>query len=77
MEIDESAVTHLDAVVDRVIVGRAHEKAVRAAIASTLLVGDGLMQVSVGKGASKGLDWKMILMIAGAAIVALFVFKRA
>ena len=43
----------MDAVVDRVIVSRAHEKAIRAAIAATLLVGDGLLQIHVGKGASK------------------------
>ena len=43
----------MDAVVDRVIVSRKHEKAIKAAIAATLLVGDGLMQVHVGKGATK------------------------
>ena len=35
------------------IVGRKHEKAIKAAIAATLLVGDGLMQIQVIKGASK------------------------
>ena len=53
VELDESAVRHMDAVVDRFVVGRKHEKAIKAGIASTLLVGDGLMQVHVGKGASK------------------------
>ncbi len=43
----------MDAVVDRVIVGRKHEKAIKAAIAATLLVGDGLMQIQILKGASK------------------------
>jgi len=43
----------MEAVVDRFIVGRKHEKAIKAGIAATLLVGDGLMQVHVGKGASK------------------------
>jgi excinuclease ABC subunit A len=43
----------IDAIVDRVIVGRKHEKAIKAAIAATLLVGDGLMQLHVVKGASK------------------------
>jgi excinuclease ABC subunit A len=43
----------MDAVVDRLIVGRKHEKAIKAAIAATLLVGDGLLQVQVIKGASK------------------------
>jgi excinuclease ABC subunit A len=51
--IDEQAVQHMDAVVDRVVVGRAHEKAIRAAIASTLLVGDGLLQVQILKGVRK------------------------
>jgi excinuclease ABC subunit A len=45
--------TDIDAVVDHFIVSRKHEKAIRAGIASTLLVGDGLMQIHVGKGASK------------------------
>ena len=43
----------MEAVVDRFIVGRKHEKAIKAGIAATLLVGDGLMQVHVSKGASK------------------------
>jgi excinuclease ABC subunit A len=43
----------LDAVVDRFIVGPQHEKAIRAGIASALLVGDGLLQLHVGKGATK------------------------
>ncbi len=51
--LDESKVTDMDAVVDRFIVSRKHEKAIRAGIASTLLVGDGLLQLHVGKGASK------------------------
>src|SRR5208282_363132 len=53
LSLDESEVTHMDAVVDRPIVGRQHEKAVKAAIAATLLVGDGLMQIQILKGASK------------------------
>src|SRR5206468_7646840 len=44
VELDESRVKHMDAVVDRVVVSRKHEKAIRAAVASTLLVGDGLLQ---------------------------------
>jgi excinuclease ABC subunit A len=43
----------IDAIVDRFIVSRQHEKAIKAGIASTLLVGDGLLQVHVVKGASK------------------------
>ena len=45
---------HMDAVVDRFVVSRKHEKAIKAGIASTLLVGDGLLQAHVVKGASKG-----------------------
>jgi excinuclease ABC subunit A len=53
IELDESSIQHMDAVVDRFVVSRKHEKAIKAGIASTLLVGDGLLQVHVGKGASK------------------------
>src|SRR5690349_3360212 len=51
--VDEDAVREMNAVVDRVVIGRRHEKAIKAAIAATLLVGDGLMQVEVLKGGSK------------------------
>jgi excinuclease ABC subunit A len=53
IELDEAAVRHMDAVVDRFVVDRRHEKAIRAGIASTLLVGDGLLQVDIVKGVSK------------------------
>src|SRR5207247_1004714 len=53
LNLDEDDVKDMDAVVDRLIVARKHEKAIKAAIAATLLVGDGLMQVQVLKGASK------------------------
>ena len=43
----------MDAIVDRFIVGRKHEKAIKAGIAATLLIGDGLLQMHVAKGASK------------------------
>jgi excinuclease ABC subunit A len=43
----------IDAIVDRFIVGRRHEKAITAGIASTLLVGDGLIQLHVAKGLKK------------------------
>src|SRR5258707_660965 len=49
-ELDESKVKNMDAVVDRLVVGSKHEKAIKAAIAATLLVGDGLMQVQIVKG---------------------------
>jgi excinuclease ABC subunit A len=51
--LDDSKITHMDAVVDRLVVGRKHEKAIKAAIADTLLVGDGLLQVEIVKGANK------------------------
>ena len=53
VDLDEADVKHMDAIVDRFIVGRKHEKAIKAGIAATLLVGDGLMQVHVAKGAGK------------------------
>src|SRR5439155_15422261 len=53
LDLDESKVRDMDAVVDRFVVGPKHEKAIKAGIIATLLVGDGLMQVQVGKGAGK------------------------
>ncbi|MEP7342013.1 MAG: excinuclease ABC subunit UvrA, partial [Acidobacteriota bacterium] len=53
VELDESKVRDMDAVVDRFVVSRKHEKAIKAGIAATLLVGDGLMQVHILKGAGK------------------------
>jgi excinuclease ABC subunit A len=53
LDLDESTLQHMDAVVDRFVVGRKHEKAIKAGIASTLLVGDGLLRVHVVKGANK------------------------
>jgi excinuclease ABC subunit A len=53
VDLEVADVEHMDAIVDRFIVGRKHEKAIKAGIAATLLVGDGLMQVHVAKGASK------------------------
>ncbi len=52
-DLDISDVEHMDAVVDRFVVNRKHEKAIKAGITSTLLVGDGLMQVHVTKGVGK------------------------
>ncbi len=51
--LDETTIRHMDAVVDRVIVGPRHEKAIRAAIAATLLVGDGLLRAEVVAGANR------------------------
>jgi excinuclease ABC subunit A len=53
LSLEATDVTDMDAVVDRIIVGSKHEKAIKAAIAAALLVGDGLLQVQVMKGASK------------------------
>ena len=53
LELEAADVQHMDALVDRFVVSRKHEKAIKAGIAATLLVGDGLMQVHVSKGASK------------------------
>ena len=50
MRID---VREIDAVVDRVVVGRQHEKAIKAGIAAALLVGDGLLEVHVIRGVGK------------------------
>jgi len=52
--IDESSVRHMDAVVDRFVVSRKHEKAIKAGIASTLLIGDGLLQLHVVKNSARG-----------------------
>jgi excinuclease ABC subunit A len=53
VDLDESQIANIDAVVDRFVVGRKHEKAIKAGIAATLLVGDGLLQVQIVKGAGK------------------------
>jgi excinuclease ABC subunit A len=53
VELDESQVRDMAAVVDRFVVSPRHEKAIKAGIASTLLVGDGLMQLHIVRGASK------------------------
>jgi len=53
VEVDADSVKTMEAVVDRFVAGRQHEKAIRAGIAAALLVGDGILQVHVGKGATK------------------------
>jgi excinuclease ABC subunit A len=52
VDVDEAAVQQMDAIVDRVVVSRRHEKAIKASVASALLVGDGLVGLHVVKGAS-------------------------
>ncbi len=51
--IDEESVHDMDAVVDRFVVSRKHEKAIKAGVAATLLVGDGLLQAHIVKGATR------------------------
>jgi excinuclease ABC subunit A len=53
LSLEEADVTEIDAVVDRFIVSQKHEKAIKAGIASALLVGECLIQLHVLKGASK------------------------
>src|SRR5205809_5527690 len=53
VDLDESSVRDMDAVVDRFVVSRKHEKAIKAGIVAALLVGDGLLQVRIVKGAGK------------------------
>jgi len=53
VDFDAASVKTMDAIVDRFVVGRQHEKAIRAGISAALLVGDGLVQVHIGKGATK------------------------
>src|SRR5687768_12701797 len=52
-DLEAADVQHIDAIVDRLVVGRKHEKAIRASLAAALLVGDGLVQIHVVKGASR------------------------
>jgi excinuclease ABC subunit A len=54
VDLDEEAVGTMDVLVDRFTVSRKQEKAIKAGILSALLVGDGLMQVQICKGAVKG-----------------------
>jgi excinuclease ABC subunit A len=53
LELDESAIGHMDALVDRFVVSRRHEKAIKAGIAAALLVGDGLISVHIIAGAGR------------------------
>ena len=53
LELDEPSVGDMDAIVDRFVVDRKYEKAIKAGIAAAQLVGDGLIQVHILAGASK------------------------
>ena len=46
LELDESKIKNMDAVVDRFVVSRSHEKQIKASVLGALLVGDGLMESS-------------------------------
>ena len=52
-DVDESTVNAMEAVVDKLVVRRKNEKAIKAAAANTLLIGDGLMRIHLGKGVAK------------------------
>ena len=61
LDIEEAEIREMDAVVDRLVVSRKQEKAIKAAIASTLLVGDGLIKLHVvEKQSSKRGDSKSV-----------------
>jgi len=53
INIDSSGVRNIDAVVDRFVVSRRHEKAIKAGIAAALLVGDSLIQIQIVRGGAK------------------------
>ena len=53
LELDESRIKDMDVVVERLVVRPQHEKAIKAAISAALLVGDGLLEVEIIRGASK------------------------
>jgi excinuclease ABC subunit A len=53
-ELDETQIRDMDAVVDRFVVGRRHEKAIKAGVAAALVVGDGLLSVEILRGVKKG-----------------------
>ena len=57
LEIDEP-VRHMDAIVDRFAVTRKKEKTIKAAIASTLLVGDGIVRIEILSGANRSVAQK-------------------
>jgi excinuclease ABC subunit A len=51
--LDDTDVRDMDAIVDRFVVEKKHEKAIKAGITAALLVGDGLVQVHVAGKASR------------------------
>jgi excinuclease ABC subunit A len=55
IELEASDVREMDAVVDRLVVARKHEKAIKAALAAALLIGDGLLSLHIVKGASQAI----------------------
>ena len=53
LALEAAGVRDMDAIVDRFVVARRHEKAIKAGIASALIVGDGLLAVHVVSGARR------------------------
>lgn len=50
IDLDETSIREMDAIVDRLVVSPKHEKAIQAAITAALLVGDNLMRIEIVKG---------------------------
>jgi excinuclease ABC subunit A len=53
VDADEASIETMEAVVDRFVIGRTTDKAIRAGIAAAILVGDGLLRTEVVGGANK------------------------
>jgi excinuclease ABC subunit A len=76
VDLDESQVKDMDAVVDRFTVSRKHEKAIKAGIAATLLIGDGLMRIEVTNGAPANLTSPTHHLIYGDIQPEFFMFNN-
>ena len=53
VDVDETVISTMEAVVDRFAIGRTTDKAIKAGIAAAILVGDGLVRTEVIGGANK------------------------
>ena len=53
VDVDETAIEHMEAVVDRFVIGRTTDKAIKAGVSAALLVGDGLVRTEVVGGAAR------------------------
>ena len=76
VELDDAKIRDMDAVVDRFVVGRKHEKAIKAGIASTLLVGDGLIRIEMPEKFYKGLCSKTHHFVYGDIQPEFFMFNN-